>query len=377
MSRADPPVPSAVTSGVTSGVASRVGSMSDAASDTMADETSGVWGPAGAIAVQLPDCDAELAAALAIGLARVESFLRDRVDHDDPFIAEAGAHLLNAGGKRFRPLLSLLAAEVGSGAGDDVVAAAAAVELTHLASLYHDDVMDEATLRRGAVSVNAAYGNSTAILIGDLLFGTASQIVADLGPEAVKIQARTFVTLCAGQIRDGRPPPPGVDPVDHYLAVLRDKTGSLIATAARYGAMFSGCDQPTVELLARFGERLGVAFQLADDLLDITSTSGVSGKTPGTDLREGVDTLAVLWARQGDDPADRRLRELLNQDLATDDAAHADALDLLRDHNAVVRAAEHTRLVASQARDMLAPLGDTPAARALAGLATSVVDRHA
>lgn len=335
--------------------------------------------PGAAITAQLPGCEPDLAMRLAVGLGRVETFLQERVDHDDPFIAEAGAHLLNAGGKRFRPLLCLLAAEVGTGAGDEVVAAAAAVELTHLASLYHDDVMDEATLRRGAVSANAAYGNSTAILIGDLLFGTASEIVADLGPEAVKIQARTFVTLCAGQIRDGQAPPPGIDPVEHYLSVLRDKTGSLIATAARYGAMFSGCDRPTIELLARYGERLGVAFQLADDLLDITSTSGVSGKTPGTDLREGVDTLAVLWARQAsdpDDPADQRLLELLGQDLAADDAAHAEALALLRDHNAVKRAAEHTRAVAQEARDMLSPLGDTPAVWALAGLATSVVDRH-
>lgn len=332
--------------------------------------------PGSAITAQLPGCEPALAARLAIALNRVEAFLRERVDHNDPFIAEAGGHLLNAGGKRFRPLLCVLAAEVGSGAGDEVIAAAAAVELTHLASLYHDDVMDEATLRRGAVSANAAYGNSTAILIGDLLFGTASEIVADLGPEAVKIQARTFVTLCAGQIRDGQSTPPGADPVEHYLAVLRDKTGSLIATAARYGAMFSGCDRATIELLGRYGERLGVAFQLADDLLDITSTSGVSGKTPGTDLREGVDTLAVLWARQGGDPADARLRALLDSDLAADDAAHAEALALLRHHNAVARAIDHTRAVAQDARDMLAPLGDTPASRALAGLATSVVDRH-
>ena len=193
--------------------------------------------PVPPIAGQLPGCEADLAGRLTEGLGRVEAFLRARVDHEDPFIAEASAHLLGAGGKRFRPLLCLLAAEVGDGAGEDVVAAAAAVELTHLASLYHDDVMDEASLRRGAVSANAAYGNSTAILVGDLLFGTASEIVADLGPEAVKIQARTFVTLCAGQIRDVRSAPAGVDPVEYYLGVLRDKTGSLISTAARYGAM--------------------------------------------------------------------------------------------------------------------------------------------
>ncbi len=331
----------------------------------------------GPVATRAPDSNDDLADALTVGLDRVESFLHERVDHEDPFIAEAGAHLLNAGGKRFRPLLCLLAAELGTGANDDVVAAAAAVELTHLASLYHDDVMDEATLRRGTVSANRAYGNSTAILIGDLLFGTASEIMADLGPEAVKIQARTFVTLCAGQIRDVRVAPNGLDPVDYYLGVLRDKTGSLIATAARYGSMFAGCDQATVEVLARYGERLGVAFQLADDLLDITASGGVSGKTPGTDLREGVDTLAVLWAKQSTDPADARLQDLLGRDLATDDEAHAEVLALLRAHEVVDRVAEHTRAVAQAACDILLPLGAGPVVAALTGLATSVVDRHA
>lgn len=331
----------------------------------------------GPVATRAPDSNDDLADALTVGLDRVESFLHERVDHEDPFIAEAGTHLLNAGGKRFRPLLCLLAAELGTGANDDVVAAAAAVELTHLASLYHDDVMDEATLRRGTVSANRAYGNSTAILIGDLLFGTASEIMADLGPEAVKIQARTFVTLCAGQIRDVRVAPNGLDPVDYYLGVLRDKTGSLIATAARYGSMFAGCDQATVEVLARYGERLGVAFQLADDLLDITASGGVSGKTPGTDLREGVDTLAVLWAKQSTDPADARLQDLLGRDLATDDEAHAEVLALLRAHEVVDRVAEHTRAVAQAACDILLPLGAGPVVRALTGLATSVVDRHA
>ena len=160
------------------------------------------------------------------------------------------------------------------------------MELTHLASLYHDDVMDEAVLRRGTPSANAAYGNSTAILVGDLLFGTASDIVADLGPEAVKIQAQTFIRLCSGQIRDDRPCPEGTDPVDYYLGVLADKTGVLIATSARYGAMFGGCSPEVVEVMREFGERLGVAFQLADDLIDISSDAQTLGKTPGTDLRE-------------------------------------------------------------------------------------------
>ena len=192
--------------------------------------------------LELPGASDRLRGRLTDGLQAVNDLIAARVDSDDPFIAEAGSHLTAAGGKRFRPLLTLLAAELGDGIDERVVAAAAGVELTHLASLYHDDVMDEADVRRGSPSANAAYGNSTAILVGDLLFGTASDIVADLGPQAVKIQAQTFVRLCAGQIRDARPCPAGTDPVDYYLGVLADKTGVLIATAARYGAMFAGCD---------------------------------------------------------------------------------------------------------------------------------------
>jgi len=188
-------------------------------------------------ALALPTASPELAERLLAGLASVDELLRSVVDHEDPFIAEASMHLSDAGGKRFRPMLTLLAAELGTGINPEVVKAATGVELTHLASLYHDDVMDEADLRRGVVSANARYGNSEAILIGDLLFGKASELVADLGPEAVRIQAQTFVRLCSGQIRDARPVPEGVDPIDYYLGVLADKTGVLIATAARYGSL--------------------------------------------------------------------------------------------------------------------------------------------
>ena len=303
----------------------------------------------------LPTVTPELASRLGAGLVSVDALLRTVVDHEDPFIAEASLHLTEAGGQRFRPMLTLLAAELGTGINDDVVAAATGVELTHLASLYHDDVMDEADLRRGVVSANAQYGNSTAILVGDLLFGKASELVAGLGAEAVKIQAQTFVRLCSGQIRDNRPPPAGVDPVDYYLAVLADKTGVLIATAARYGAMFAGCPPETVDIMRRYGERLGIAFQLADDLLDISSQQGESGKTPGTDLREGVATLPVLLARQSVDPADEHLLDLLASDLH-DDTLHAEALALLGAHPAMVEARERTNVVAREAQELLAPL---------------------
>jgi heptaprenyl diphosphate synthase len=316
------------------------------------------------------------------GLEAVDSLLRDVVDHEDPFIAQASLHLSQAGGKRFRPMLTLLTAELGTGINDDVIAAASGVELTHLASLYHDDVMDEADLRRGVVSANARYGNSTAILVGDLLFGKASELVAGLGPEAVRIQAQTFVRLCSGQIRDDHPAPEGVDPIDYYLGVLADKTGVLIATAARYGAMFGGCPSETVEILRQYGERLGIAFQLADDLLDISSGWGESGKRPGTDLREGVATLPVLLVRRSTDPADDRLQQLLGSDLR-DDAMLAEALGLLQAHPAMSEARERTHDVARQAQQLLAPLaGGLPAGSiaqdamtALSSLVESVVNR--
>jgi heptaprenyl diphosphate synthase len=323
----------------------------------------------------LPSTSEELAHRLEVGLTDVDALLRRKVDHDDPFIAEANTHLIDAGGKRFRPLLTLLAAELGSGANADVVAAAAGVELTHVASLCHDDVMDEATVRRGAASANARYGNSTAILVGDMLFGTASSIIADLGAEAVKIQAETFVRLCAGQIRDDRPTPSGEEPVAYYLRVLADKTGVLIATAARYGAMFSGCDAATVETMREYGERLGMAFQLADDLIDVASDAEDSGKTPGTDLREGKATLPVLYALASADPADATLQELLRSDLRADEARLAQALELLRANPAMERARQHTADVARQAQTALDPLPDSDAKTALMALATSVVNR--
>jgi heptaprenyl diphosphate synthase len=335
--------------------------------------------------VALPTVSPELATRLQHGLEAVDALLRKVVDHEDPFIAQASLHLSEAGGKRFRPVLTLLAAELGTGINDDVIAAATGVELTHLASLYHDDVMDEADLRRGVVSANARYGNSTAILVGDLLFGKASELVAGLGPEAVKIQAQTFVRLCSGQIRDTRPAPEEVDPVDYYLAVLADKTGVLIATAARYGAIFGGCPPETVDLMRRYGERLGIAFQLADDLLDISSGSAQSGKKPGTDLREGVATLPVLLVRRSTDPADDRLQQLLGSeyDLRRDDALHAEALGLLRTHPAMGEARARTNAVARQAQQLLAPLAvgiadGSPAQdamTALSSLVESVVNR--
>ena len=314
----------------------------------------------------LPEVSDGLQQRLTDGLARVEALIEKRIDHEDPFIAEANVHLLRAGGKRFRPLLPILASGLGRGVDAAVVAAAAAVELTHLASLYHDDVMDEADLRRGTPTANTAYGNSTAILVGDLLFGHASALVADLGPEAVRIQAETFIRLCIGQIRDERQAPEGTPADQHYLRVLEDKTGALIATAARYGAMFSGCSDDVIATMRVYGERLGMAFQLADDLIDIESSEEELGKTPGTDLREGKRTLAVLHALASTDPADARLQALLRSDLS-DDTELAEALDLLRAHPALDQARAETRAVGVQAKEALRRAGERAKTALVAG----------
>lgn len=318
--------------------------------------------------------DPELKARILAGIESTKRELTAAIDTDQAFIAEASTHLMNAGGKRFRPLLVMLCAEFGQSVSHDVVQAAVAVELTHLATLYHDDVMDEAAMRRGEQSANARYDNSLAILVGDYLFARASAVVSELGPEAVKIQAVTFSRLVQGQIRETLGPGDGDDLLQHYLEVVSDKTGSLIATAARYGAMMSGAPLATEQALTEFGERIGTAFQLSDDVIDVTSESTDSGKTPGTDLREGVATLPVILARQSTDPADGRLQELLAGPLV-DDELHAEALGLLRQHRAIEEARDFVRAEAASARKLLADLPELSARTALASLCDRVVDR--
>ncbi|MEI6361644.1 MAG: polyprenyl synthetase family protein [Actinomycetes bacterium] len=322
----------------------------------------------------LPLPDPALEAELAEGLARVEVGLREAVASDDPFVADASRHLVDAGGKRFRPLLVLLSSQFGDPESWGVVPAGVVVELTHLATLYHDDVMDEAQLRRGAQSANARWDNTIAILTGDFLFARSSKILADLGPEAVRIQAVTFERLCTGQIRETVGPRPGQDAVVHHLEVIADKTGSLIAASGWYGGLMSGAKPAHVETLTLFGERIGVAFQLADDLVDITSESMQSGKTPGTDLREGIPTLAGLIALTSTDPADARLQELLARPLP-DDAEHAEALALLRAHKALDVARDEARRWSDSARECLEDLPACPARDVMELLCDYVVSR--
>jgi heptaprenyl diphosphate synthase len=317
--------------------------------------------------------DPELRATLERGLTQVEELLHREVQSEFRFLTETSLHLVDAGGKRFRPLFTLLAGQFGldgldqEGRAADVVRAAAVVELVHLATLYHDDVMDEATMRRGAASANARWDNTVAILTGDFLFAHASRLVADLGPDAVRIIACTFAELVTGQMRETLGPAQGVDPVAHYLSVVQEKTSSLIATAGRYGAMFSGASPERIDALRRFGEIIGTAFQISDDIIDIASPTAQSGKTPGTDLREGVRTLPMLYALAEGGPRVERLRVLLAAPL-TDEALVAEALWLLRESPGLDRALRTLRSYTDSARAELAVLPAGPARDALASV---------
>jgi len=335
------------------------------------------------IALPVDIADSALAAEMADDLALVESALRETAHPTDEVLTEVSRHLMEAGGKRFRAMLVLLAARFGDSGDKRIVPAAVAIELTHLATLFHDDVMDEAAMRRGHASANSRWGNSVAILAGDYLFARASRILADLGAEAIRIQAETFGRLVSGQLAETVGPRPGEDPLDHYMHVITEKTGSLIATSGRFGAMFAGVPDDYAERIAQASERLGVAWQLSDDVLDIASTSSQSGKAPGTDLRQGVRTLPVLYALRSPDGGPgrspgggpRRLAELLDSADLTDPSLHAEALALLRADPALEMARGDVRRWAHGARDTLAPLPDVPARAAFETLCDFVIDR--
>ena len=324
----------------------------------------------------LPVVDEELKQRLVARMAEVEDELRRHTVASTDFVTEAAQHLLAAGGKRFRPLMVLLAAETGDPLGDGVVTSACVVELTHLASLYHDDVMDEAAVRRGADSANARWDNLLAILTGDFLFAKSSELTAELGPDAVRIQAQTFGRLVEGQILETAGPAEGQDALEHYLRVIAGKTGSLIATSALYGARFARAPREVEEALAAYGERIGAAFQLSDDILDVASESEESGKTPGTDLREGVLTLPMLLALRSEDPADDRLKSLLGRPLP-DDAEHAEALSLLRAHPAMDQAGAYVATEAQAARDLLQVVPNEGVREALDRFAVVLTERSA
>lgn len=318
------------------------------------------------------------------GLDRVEKLLIESSAAGRGVVADLTTHLAQAGGKRLRPVLSMVSAQLGDpelALSDEVIVAATVVELTHLASLYHDDVMDSAPTRRGAPSAQHLWGNNRAILAGDVLFARASQLVADLGALSIKRHAGTFDRMCIGQLNESFGPEADVRPVDFYLQVLADKTGALVAEAAFMGAYHGGAGEDVARVVESFGEKIGVAFQIADDVLDLTSDSAVSGKTPGTDLLEGVDTLPILLLKRDRDlgKLDREgqvILDLIDDDLARPGAL-AEVVSLLCAHDVL----EETRSLArAWADDAVAGLGVLPASEAKDGLvafAQMMVDRQA
>jgi heptaprenyl diphosphate synthase len=323
--------------------------------------------------VGIPNLDKALEASLLADMARVEELMRSHIKGDYPLVIETSRHLVEAGGKRLRPLLTLLAAQFGDPSNYDIIKAAVCCELTHLATLYHDDVMDDAVLRRGVISANKKWDNAVAILTGDYLFSKVSDMLADIGPEAVKLQAKTFERLVIGQIKETQGKSEGLSQIDHYMKVVADKTGSLIATSARFGALLSGASTQTVEALTKFGEKIGVAFQVADDLLDISSDETASGKTPGTDLREGVPTLVTLYVIAANNPADKELIAKLNGPITESDLPGV--ITQLRSHKALTEVKDYLANVANEANGLLADLPEGVAKEALKNLTFALVNR--
>lgn len=326
----------------------------------------------------IPDVDEDLADRLLERLGSVELRLRDSVASSDDMMRWTGRHLMDAGGKRVRPLLVLLAASLGDVDAEGVQEAAVLVELTHLASLYHDDVMDSAPTRRGTDSAHALWGNNVAILTGDFLFARASALSARIGVEAVRLHSETFERLCLGQLHETVGPKPGDDPFEHYISVLSDKTASLLALAGGLGASLSGAPEGCADVMRRYGEKVGVAFQLADDVLDLESDAATSGKTPGIDLREGVPTMpTLLIRRRADEHPDSRSLEIverLDGDLSSD-ASLDELVALLRADPALEQTRELAARTADEAVEILSELPAGPVRDALTGFTTTLVRR--
>jgi heptaprenyl diphosphate synthase len=323
--------------------------------------------------IGIPNLDKALETSLLADMARVEELMRSHIKGDYPLVIETSRHLVEAGGKRLRPLLTLLAAQFGDPSNHDIIKAAVCCELTHLATLYHDDVMDDAVLRRGVISANKKWDNAVAILTGDYLFSKVSDMLADIGPEAVKLQAKTFERLVIGQIKETQGKSEGLTQIEHYMKVVADKTGSLIATSARFGALLSGANAQTVDSLTKFGEKIGVAFQVADDLLDISSDETASGKTPGTDLKEGVPTLVTLYVIAANNPADKDLIAKLKGPISENDLSGV--INQLRSHKALTDVKDYLAKVAKEANDLLVDLPEGSAKEALKSLTFALVNR--
>lgn len=319
------------------------------------------------------------AEAIETGLIEVEEGLLNEVAFADDMADVTSRYLLEAGGKRIRPVLTLLTAQLGEGNNHAVITAAQAVEITHLASLYHDDVMDEAEMRRGVPSAQNVWGNSVAILTGDLLFARASKLVAGLGEGAIKLQADTFERLCLGQLHETIGPRGDDDPIEHYLQVLADKTGSLIAAAAQMGVIFSNAPEEFAAPVVAFGEKIGVAFQLIDDVIDLAEPEAETGKPQGTDLRSGVATLPLLFLRRAAltdaDAAALLARIERTVEVEGHDDEVAAAIAELRAHSVTAETLDEARRWADEAVAALAPLPEGPVKLALTKFAEAVVDR--
>ncbi|MGW7357559.1 polyprenyl synthetase family protein [Streptomyces sp. NPDC054802] len=339
--------------------------------------------------VPVRECPAGLIGQLVIGdpgfqfriadaLAEAEKWLQDCASSaPDPRIAALTGHLAAAGGKRLRPLLVLLAAEFGEPWRDGVTQAAVIAELVHISSLHHDDVMDGADTRHGVPSVHARWGQRAAVFSGDWLLARAAQLAADLGAEAVHLNAQTAGRLVAGQLRELAGPAPGEDRIAHYFQVTAGKTAALLSMCLGIGATQATAPAPCVAALTEYGEQLGVAFQIADDLLDLAAPAERTGKEQGKDLLAGVASLPVLLARAGDDPRDRELRGLLGSGASGDPAVHRRALELFRGSPATVEAERLMQERLDLARAALEALPELPARRALGDLCDFVAHRTA
>ena len=303
-------------------------------------------------------------------LARVEKALLANVRTGDPFLAEVASHLITAGGKRLRPALAVAVGELGGGpADDDVILGAVAVELVHLGSLYHDDVMDEARTRRNVESVNARWGNLVAILAGDFLLARASEIAASLGTEVAGLLATTIGKLCEGQVRELAQTFDVTRSEESYLTSINGKTAALMATACRIGALTAGIDRPGVEALTSYGDRVGMVFQIVDDILDVVATDEELGKPAGNDLVEGVYTLPVIRALASAESSEA-LRQLLGSPL---EAAEVEtARSIIRSNGAVEAAVDVARRFAAESAEALkgVPAGGEGGQTVMAALAS-------
>jgi len=319
-------------------------------------------------------------APMAPDMERIETALRASVRAEDPFLSDVAGHLIAAGGKRLRPALAVCAAYAAKGLGpaaDDAVTGGVAVELVHLGSLYHDDVIDEAETRRGVPSVNARWSNIVAILAGDYLLARASSLAASLGADVAALLAATIGELCRGQVLELQHLFDADRSVAAYLDAISGKTAALFATACRVGGMVSAVDDPTLEALTTFGQHLGMCFQIVDDVLDLSSTDDALGKHAGQDLLEGIYTLPVIYVLR----ESAELRELLGGPLDPEqlDAARALALGpLAAGSTAVDVALGVARDHAVKARDALdgADGLDPDVSRTLGRLVDGLVTRE-